>query len=74
MYEKAPEQEEDKEVKDLRGLISPKSEGKIRQVYKPVPYTQVFGNAFVENPSLIDVIFCCGPEAGRIVKASSLAD
>jgi hypothetical protein len=74
MYEKVPQDEGDKEVKDLRGLISPKTKGKISQVYRPVPYTQVFGNAFVDNPSLIDVIFCCGPEAGRIVKASSLAE
>jgi hypothetical protein len=70
-YEKEPEQQEGKDVKDYRGFITPKQPLNIRQVYRPERYQQVFGNAFAENASLVDLIFCCGPEAGRIVNASS---
>jgi hypothetical protein len=67
-YEKNPGDQ----IMDGRGLINLKNTGKLGEVYKPVSYTQVFGNAFVANLSLLDLIFCCGPEAGRIVQASSV--
>lgn len=58
-------------IKDFRGTISPKRPSDVDGVYNAVPYQQVFGNSFVENASVIDLIFCSGPEAGRIVLASS---
>lgn len=60
----------DTTINDMRSLINAKKSKYLEQIYKPVPYYQVFGNTFVENLSLIDLIFCCGPEAGRIVKSS----
>jgi hypothetical protein len=70
-YQAPPELEEETVVKDYRGVLSPRKPENLRAIYKAVPYQQVFGNAFVENTSLIDAIFCCGPGAGRIVTASS---
>jgi hypothetical protein len=59
------------DVLDARNVINLKNQGNAQIFYKPLPYYQVFGNAFVENLSIVDLIFCCGPEAGSIVKASS---
>jgi hypothetical protein len=60
------------EIFDGRSFVNAKNTENIGNIYRPVSYQQVFGNAFVENLSLLDLIFCCGPEAGRIVKASSI--
>jgi hypothetical protein len=50
-------------VIDLRSVISPKKNYHTRSFYKPAPYYQVFGNGFAENLSLIDLLFCLGPQA-----------
>lgn len=51
---------------DLRNQFSPKRP--IHETYyTPVPYTQVFGNSFVKNLSIIDLIFCSGPEAQKYI-------
>lgn len=53
---------------DLRNAISAKNKGLIK--YEPCfkPYTQVFGNTFVNNLSIIDLIFCTGPQALTYLK------
>jgi hypothetical protein len=56
---------------DLRGAINPKKPELVRSFYEAAVYHQVFGSKFVENLSLIDLIFCEGPGAGAIVRASS---
>lgn len=56
---------------DLRSRIDVKDQESVNLVYKERAYRQVFGNAFVANLSIIDLVFCCGPEAGSIIKASS---
>lgn len=68
-YEKIPTGE----VNNLRSFITPRNADNVARVYQPAPYYQVFGNSFVENLSLIDLIFCNGPEAGRIVQSSRRA-
>jgi hypothetical protein len=67
-YEKSPAPP----VQDLRSLINPKEPNLLQKFYKPVAYSQVFGSAFAENMSLIDLIFCEGPGAARIVQASAI--
>jgi len=42
------------------------------QFYYPIMYNQVFGNTFVENLSLIDLVFCEGPGASKIVLGSAI--
>jgi len=55
---------------DLRSKLTPKSNSNLIKSYNQVNYQQVFGNKFVNNLSVIDLIFCEGPEAGRIIKSS----
>jgi len=61
-------------IKDLRSAIQAKKPYSERSYYKPAPYHQVFGNMFVPNLSLIDLLFCEGPNAGRLIKASQTTD
>jgi hypothetical protein len=54
-------------VSDLRSAITSRTTYIKREFYHPTPYYQVFGNGFEENLSILDLLFCTGPEAGRIV-------
>jgi hypothetical protein len=66
LFEKTPQSA----VLDLRSQINPKKEERLGRFYKPVEYRQVFGNMFVKNLSLIDLIFCEGPGARDIIHTS----
>ena len=59
-------------VFDLRSVINPKKHDQCYQFYYPQVYNQVFGNTFVDNLSIIDLIFCEGPQAPSILRASYL--
>jgi hypothetical protein len=59
-------------VTDLRSAITPKKSGSVGKFYKPAVYHQVFGNKFVENLSLIDLVFCEGPGAWDTIQASTV--
>lgn len=56
---------------DLRSIIQQKTDSSERNYYLPKKYYQVFGNEFVENLSIIDLLFCEGPRATEIIQASS---
>jgi hypothetical protein len=56
---------------DLRNVITDTSEFANRGFYRPAAYQQVFGKAFVPNLSLLDLVSCTGPDAGRILHSSS---
>jgi hypothetical protein len=56
---------------DLRSALTPKKTDQLRRFYQPAVYHQVFGNKFVNNLSLIDLILCEGPGARSIIHASS---
>jgi hypothetical protein len=58
-FNKAPEG-----ILDLRDVINCKKEDKNIRV---TPYTQVFGNKFVPNLSIIDLVFCSGPQANEFI-------
>jgi hypothetical protein len=62
----------DAEFLDLRNTISAKAPWQARRYYRPVAYTQVFGSGFVENLSVLDLLFCTGPDATRIIRESAL--
>lgn len=64
----------EKGVLDLRNAIDVKKPAALDRIFTPVPYAQVFGSSFVENTSIIDLIFCVGPEAGRTLKNSRPAE
>jgi hypothetical protein len=59
-------------VFDLRSAVNPKKSDQCYEFYYPVMYNQVFGSTFVENLSLIDLVFCVGPGAGKIVRDSAI--
>ncbi len=58
---------------DLRSKISPKSALGETTHFRPAEYQQNFGSEFVPNLSILDLIFCEGPNAGQIIKKSSVA-
>ncbi|MDN4166356.1 WbqC family protein [Cytophagales bacterium LB-30] len=55
---------------DLRGRYLTQNQGKQQAGYTPVRYRQIFGNNFVSDLSIIDLIFCTGSEAKNILKQS----
>lgn len=57
-------------VTDLRDVITTKKPYPERKFYHPAPYYQVFGSTFVENLSLIDLLFCMGPQSNTILRQS----
>ncbi|MBL0741628.1 WbqC family protein [Chryseolinea lacunae] len=67
-YTKLPDQPKS----DLRSAINPKKAANLSRFYQPAKYYQVFGNTFAENLSIVDLIFCEGPEAARIVQVSTV--
>ena len=66
-YEKTPHLD----IIDLRNVIHAKKPELYANNFKPVPYTQVFGNKFVAELSLIDLVFCEGPNARNVLAASA---
>ncbi len=62
------------DVFDLRSKLTPKKPHLESEFYKPIPYNQVFGNRFVANLSLIDLLFCEGPRAASLILASQNVD
>lgn len=56
---------------DYRSKIHPKnSKGNLAD-FQPKSYTQIFGKDFVPNLSIIDLLFCEGPNALEVIRASS---
>ena len=64
------EEEASEGILDLRNAISVKNDFSTRSFYRLHAYQQVFGSKFVPNLSVVDLIFCTGPEACTIVKVS----
>jgi hypothetical protein len=63
----AYEREPGDDFLDLRTAIHPKKACSTT-FHNHAPYSQVFGSMFVPNLSLIDVIFCLGPDARRYLQ------
>lgn len=55
---------------DALSVIHPKKAFGHNNLYNPVVYQQSFGQAFVPNLSVIDLLMCQGAEAGNILKRS----
>lgn len=52
---------------DLRNLVNAKKPAGYEKYFQPVPYQQVFGHTFAANMSIIDLIFCEGPNARQVI-------
>ncbi len=61
-------------VKDIRGQIVPSRPFSERNYYTPVPYSQLFGLDFEPSLSILDLLFCAGPESDRILRDSIKKD
>ena len=55
---------------DLRGQVGPSVHFSERNYYQAVPYTQLFGLDFEPNLSVLDILFCAGPEAKKLLLSS----
>lgn len=67
MYQKNPEGG----VLDLRSAVHPKKDFAQNTFYQPYSYIQLFGKEFVPNLSIVDVLFCEGPNASNIIHQST---
>lgn len=50
---------------DLRDVIGPKGKQQIQWEFECPGYLQVFGSDFAQNLSVLDLLFCLGPDAGH---------
>jgi hypothetical protein len=55
---------------DLRGIINTKVEFTQRDIMTPYVYPQMFGLDFVPNLSILDLLFCMGPESLQVLRHS----
>ena len=56
---------------DLRNVITDKLDFRNRPYLLVKPYQQVFGNTFVPNLSILDLVCCVGPDANRYISESA---
>ncbi len=56
---------------DYRNRIHPKKPELWTEVYQPIPYLQNFGDDFVPNLSVLDVLFCKGRYASEVIRQSA---
>jgi len=61
---------DENQLLDVRNVILPKQSFDARDFYQAISYQQNFGNTFVPNLSILDLLFCQGPAAGQILKNS----
>jgi len=66
-YEKIPADG----VLDMRNVIHAKKPEQYAIYFQPIAYPQVFGNTFAEGLSLVDLVFCEGPESRKVVALSA---
>ena len=61
---------DENDLYDGRNEINPKKSNFSGSIFLPQKYFQVFGNNFVQNLSVIDLIFCEGPQARHFIQKS----
>lgn len=57
---------------DYRSVIHPKKGIEGLTWFRPESYYQVFGKDFVSNLSIIDLLFCMGPDSLMVLKKSGI--
>lgn len=61
----------DSKIFDARFLVNERKNAKNHFFYRSKPYYQTFGNDFVPNLSVIDLLFNQGPESIRVIRDSA---
>lgn len=64
------DEKEKNDVLDAKNEVNPKKSITENPFFTSVNYFQVFGSNFVDNLSIIDLIFCEGPNARHIIEKS----
>ncbi|NIJ51985.1 WbqC family protein [Dyadobacter arcticus] len=59
-----------KRLVDAVSVINNQKSHKSPKYYQPVPYYQTFGNDFISNLSIVDLLFNMGPEAKSVLLRS----
>ncbi|MFT6827423.1 MAG: hypothetical protein ACI9Z3_001319 [Roseivirga sp.] len=57
-------------ITDLRSALHPRNPYSELKWFNPASYQQIFGKNFVPNLSILDLLFCTGPEALKVLKQS----
>jgi hypothetical protein len=65
-----PKPEISLELVNIRGIIHSKQGFSQRDIMTPCIYSQMFGLDFVPNMSIIDLLFCVGPDSKEILQYS----
>ena len=58
------------DITDLRSALHPRIHHSYLKWFNPTSYQQIFGKNFVFNLSVLDLLFCTGPEALKVLKQS----
>jgi len=58
------------DVVNAISLINNRKQADLHKYYNPTPYYQTFGNDFVGNLSIVDLLFNMGPEAKSVLLRS----
>ena len=72
MYTLSYQTDVKKSIFDARLSINPPKNTEISSFYQNIPYYQTFGNDFVPNLSIIDLLFNAGPESPLILRQSAI--
>jgi hypothetical protein len=59
---------------NAKKALRPKKSWQNDRLFRPTKYFQVFGKDFVENLSIVDLIFCEGPNSKQIIKNSAASN
>jgi hypothetical protein len=62
----------DASIRDIRSQIQPQNRFNSPTYYQPFCYQQVFGTVFIRNLSVIDLLFCEGPNAYNMLNKYSI--
>lgn len=61
-------------INDMRNVIDPWKKSRKVSDIQWIEYPQLFGKYFAENLSIIDLLFCKGPESLQILRESALKE